>query len=59
MEKTYTLTQFMEALKKTRLINPYHIAMVSDGRGEFPDGYELTEIGAERLTEELKNELYQ
>jgi hypothetical protein len=54
MEKKYTLEQFMKALSQVTLGDPYHMTMVSNGYGEFPDGYKLSEIGTERLTEELK-----
>jgi hypothetical protein len=54
MEKKYTLEQFMKALSQVTLVDPYHMTMVSNGYGEFPDGFKLTEIGSERLTEKLK-----
>jgi cystathionine beta-lyase family protein involved in aluminum resistance len=53
----YTVEEIIAALKEISLVNPYHMTMVSDGYGEFPDGYKLTEVGAERLIEELKNKL--
>lgn len=53
----YTVEEFIAALKETQLVNPYHIDMVSDGYGEFPDGYKLSEAGAERLKETLTEKL--
>jgi hypothetical protein len=49
----YTLEEVIEELKKINLVNPYHITMESNGHGEFPDSYKLTEMGAQRLKETL------
>jgi predicted transcriptional regulator len=38
-----------EELKNLELINPLHIKLVSDGYGEFPDGYKLTKEGIEKI----------
>ena len=50
----YTIEEFIEALKEINLIDPYHIEMESNGHGEFPDSYKLTEEGAQRLKETLQ-----
>lgn len=48
-------------LKNLELVNPFHIKMVSNGHGEFPDSYKLTEKGIslikETLLENIKGEL--
>lgn len=49
----YTLEEVIEELKKINLVNPYHMKMESNGHGEFPDSYKLTETGAHRLKETL------
>ena len=38
-------------LKNLELINPLHIEMISNGYGEFPDGYKLTEKGISLIKE--------
>lgn len=53
-EKKYTLEEVIDELKKINLVNPYHMEMESNGHGEFPDGYKLTEKGAQRLKETLE-----
>lgn len=35
----------IKKLKNTELVNPYHLEMVKNGRGEFPDTYKLTDNG--------------
>ena len=42
-----------EALQNIQLINPVHLKMSSDGYGEFPDGYKLTEKGINYIIESL------
>ena len=39
----------MSKLAEIKLVNPYHMEMVSNGHGEFPDGYKLNEKGVEAL----------
>ena len=39
-------------LKGLTLINPIHLFRVSDGHGEFPDGYKLTEKGIQYIIDE-------
>lgn len=53
-EKKYTLEELINELKEIQLVNPYHMEMVSNGHGEFPDSYKLTEQGAQRLKETLQ-----
>ena len=50
----YTLEEVIKELKEIQLVNPYHMEMVSNGHGEYPDGYKLTEKGAQRLKETLE-----
>jgi hypothetical protein len=38
------------------LINPAHLQMTSNGHGEFPDGYKLTEKGIQYIIEQLNKE---
>jgi hypothetical protein len=44
-----------ESLLTISLINPVHLKMVSDGRGEFPDSYGLTQKGIDDLVETIKS----
>jgi len=43
-------------LKGLSLINPLHLQMTSNGHGEFPDGYKLTEKGIQYIIEKLNKE---
>lgn len=43
----------MSSLEEIKLVAPVHLRMVSDGHGEFPDGYKLTPAGIEKLSNEL------
>jgi len=36
------------------LVNPAHLTMTSDGYGEFPDSYKLTEKGINYIIEQFK-----
>ena len=45
-----------KVLKGLYLINPAHLEMTSNGYGEFPDGYKLTEKGIQYIIEELNKE---
>lgn len=40
-------------LKGLSLINPLHLQMTSNGYGEFPDSYKLTEKGIQYIIEKL------
>jgi hypothetical protein len=42
-----------KVLKGLSLINPLHLQMTSNGHGEFPDGYKLTEKGIQYIIEKL------
>ena len=46
---------FEEILSKMTLVNPKHLRMTSNGHGEFPDGYMLTEDGIKYILKKLKN----
>ena len=43
-------------LKGLSLVNPLHLQMTSNGHGEFPDGYKLTEKGIQYIIEKLNKE---
>jgi hypothetical protein len=45
-----------KVLKGLSLINPLHLQMTSNGHGEFPDGYKLTEKGVQYIIEQLNKE---
>jgi hypothetical protein len=45
-----------KVLKDLTLINPAHLIMTSDGYGEFPDGYKLTEKGIQYIINQLNKE---
>jgi hypothetical protein len=45
-----------KVLKDLTLINPAHLQMTSNGHGEFPDGYKLTEKGVQYIIEQLNKE---
>ena len=45
-----------KVLKDLTLINPTHLQMTSNGHGEFPDGYKLTEKGIQYIIEQLNKE---
>lgn len=57
MVKVYTLEELIEVLMDVEFVNPFHVEKVSDGHGEFPDGYKLTVVGGERLKKELESKL--
>ena len=42
-----------KVLKGLYLINPAHLEMTSDGYGEFPDGYKLTDKGIQYIIKQL------
>jgi len=46
-----------ELLENLRLYNPYHLKLVSDGNGEFPDGYKLTEEGINEILKLINSEI--
>lgn len=45
-----------KVLKGLSLLNPLHLQMISNGHGEFPDGYKLTEKGVHYILEQLNKE---
>ena len=45
-----------KVLKSLSLVNPAHLQMTSNGHGEFPDGYKLTEKGIQYIIEQLNKE---
>ena len=45
-----------KVLKSLSLVNPVHLQMTSNGHGEFPDGYKLTEKGIQYIIEQLNKE---
>ena len=45
-----------KVLKSLSLVNPAHLEMTSNGHGEFPDGYKLTEKGIQYIIEQLNKE---
>jgi hypothetical protein len=44
-----------KVLKNLSLVNPAHLQMTSNGHGEFPDGYKLTEKGIQYIIEQLNS----
>ena len=53
MERSYSEEDMRASLANLSLINPAHLIMTSDGYGEFPDGYKLTEKGISYIIEQL------
>jgi ribosomal protein S21 len=45
-----------KVLKNLSLVNPVHLEMTSNGHGEFPDGYKLTEKGIQYIIEQLNRD---
>lgn len=45
-----------KVLQGLYLVNPVHLEMTSNGYGEFPNGYKLTEKGVQYIIEELNKE---
>lgn len=46
-----------EVLKNIRLANPHELKMVSNGHGEFPDIYQLTENAVRKIIKQLTTDL--
>ena len=42
-----------KVLEGLSLVNPVHLQMTSNGHGEFPDSYKLTEKGIQYIIEQL------
>ena len=55
-ERANRVIQQHKVLKGLSLVNPAHLIMTSDGYGEFPDGYKLTEKGIQYIIEQLNKE---
>jgi hypothetical protein len=53
-KKFYTEEEFRKALLDINLVNPSHLLMTSNGHGEFPDGYKLTQKGVDYIIEQFK-----
>jgi hypothetical protein len=53
-EGMYNEDTIRQVLSKLTLVNPVHLQMTSNGHGEFPDGYKLTEKGIDCIVEQLK-----
>ena len=45
-----------KVLEGLSLVNPVHLQMTSNGHGEFPDSYKLTEKGIQYIIEQLNKE---
>ena len=43
-----------QVLEQIELVNPVHLTMVKNGRGEFPDTYKLTEAGVKKIMAHLE-----
>lgn len=56
IEGVKRLIQQHKVLKDLILVNPTHLIMTSDGYGEFPDGYRLTEKGIQCIITQLNKE---
>lgn len=46
-----------ELLEKIELINPLHIRLTSNGYGEYPDSYKLTEEGINLILKTVNHDL--
>jgi hypothetical protein len=55
-EKVKRVIHQHKVLKDLSLVNPAHLQMTSNGHGEFPDGYKLTEKGIQYIIEQLNKE---
>jgi hypothetical protein len=55
-EKVKQVIHQHKVLQGLSLINPLHLQMTSNGHGEFPDGYKLTEKGIQYIIEQLNKE---
>ena len=55
-EAVKRVIQQHKVLQGLSLVNPLHLQMTSNGHGEFPDGYKLTEKGIQYIIEQLNKE---
>jgi hypothetical protein len=53
-ERMYSEDEVRKSLLDIVLVNPVHLKMTSNGHGEFPDGYKLTEKGVDYFIEQIK-----
>jgi hypothetical protein len=53
-ERSYSEEEARSSLTDLSLVNPAHLTMTSDGYGEFPDSYKLTEKGINYIIEQFK-----
>jgi hypothetical protein len=56
-EKVKEVIHQHKVLKGLSLVNPLHLQMTSNGHGEFPDGYKLTDKGIQYIIEQLNKEI--
>ena len=57
-EIIYDEDKVREYISNLTLVSPLHIVLTSNGYGEFPDGYKLTEKGVEHIINQYKRSLY-
>jgi len=55
-EKVKRVIHQHKVLQGLSLVNPAHLQMTSNGHGEFPDSYKLTEKGIQYIIEQLNKE---
>ena len=55
-EKVKQVIHQHKVLQGLSLVNPVHLQMTSNGHGEFPDGYKLTDEGIQYIIEQLNKE---
>jgi cystathionine beta-lyase family protein involved in aluminum resistance len=53
-KRSYSEEEVKESLSCITLVDPSHLIMTSDGCGEFPDSYKLTEKGINHIIEQFK-----
>ena len=59
-ERSYSEEDLRASLADLSLVNPAHLKMTSNGHGEFPDSYKLTENGIRYIIEQFnKNKSYE
>ena len=55
-EKVKQVIHQHKVLKDLTIVNPAHLIITSDGYGEYPDGYKLTDKGIQYIIEQLNKE---
>jgi hypothetical protein len=53
-ERSYSEKELRNKLLDINLVNPSHLQMTSNGHGEFPDSYKLTQKGIDYIIEQFK-----